>query len=285
MEAEEPPPFMSREYMSGEGKAAWVLGSGFLGTELARQARAAGMRLITVDSRAAADIQGDAADPATLRCAQSLLQPTVIYCCMATHGGTAADYARTYLDPIRQLVRKVPQARLIFCSSTSLYGDSGGKKLTETAPLAITTGRQEILLQAEHAVLRTGGVVARLTALYGPGRCELLRRHLAGEPRLPGKEGRHLNYLHVEDAARALLTLAGQPEKTFRLFHVCSENLVKGDVYRMLEELTGIAASTEDAPPATRGCTDKQIDCSRLRALGWSPHWQFRDFVRARIAC
>lgn len=280
MEAEEPPPFMSMA-----GKAAWVLGAGFLGTELARQARAAGMRLLTLDATAAADIRGDAADPATLDRAMGCLSPSLIICCMATHGGTPADYARTYLDPIRQLVNKAPQARLILCSSTSVYGDAQGKAVTETTPPAKATGRQRILLQAENAAMEAGGIVARLAALYGPGRCELLRRHLAGEPRLPGKEGRHLNYLHVEDAARALLTLAGQPETPFRLFHVCGENLVKRDVYRMLEELTGIAASTVDAPPATRGCTDKQIDCSRLRALGWSPRWQFRDFVRTRIAC
>ena len=71
-------------------------------------------------------------------------------------------------------------------------------------------------LEAEQAVLEQGGVVARLVPLYGPGRCELLRRYREGLPCLPGAPGRFMNYLHRDDAVSALLLLAVQQRK-FRL--------------------------------------------------------------------
>ena len=58
--------------------------------------------------------------------------------------------------------------------------------------------------ECERRILSFGGCVARLVPLYGPGRCELLRRHIAREPKLAGPPERVLNYVHVEDAADAI---------------------------------------------------------------------------------
>lgn len=269
--------------MSMPRQSVWVLGAGFLGTELARQGQAAGMQTLTVDEKSAADIQGDAGDPSTLSRAVSRLAPTAAVCCMSTHGGSPSDYLRTYLNPARLLAEKLPATRLIFCSSTSVYGETRGRLVDENTPPVAAAGCRDILLQAEEAVLKAGGWVIRLAALYGPGRCELLRRHLAREPRLPGREGRHFNYLHVEDAARAILALAGLQGTAPRLYQACSETFTKQEAYETLEQLTGIAASQESALPGARGKSDSMVDCSRLRSIGWRPRHRFKDFVRSQM--
>ena len=64
-------------------RSAWIIGAGYLGKELAKQCRAEGWSVLTIDKRAA-DLEGDAADPETLRRAMELLpDPDGIFCCTA----------------------------------------------------------------------------------------------------------------------------------------------------------------------------------------------------------
>ena len=239
-----------------EPRPAWVVGTGFLGAELLRALPHA----VGIDCAAPADVQGDAADTAVLARAAGLLAPEWVFCCTATHGGDAAAYRHAYADVVSALP---PHVRVVFCSSTSVEHAEGE--------------RQQILRAAEDAVLARGGVVARLSALYGPGRCELLRRHLSGEPKLAGAPGRMLNYLHVQDAVAALLVLAQSGES--RRYTVCGESFSKAEAYALLERLTGVPAADADAAPSHRGCGCGAADSSAIHALGWSPQHTFADFV------
>ena len=239
-----------------EPRPAWVVGTGFLGAELLRALPHA----VGIDCAAPADVQGDAADAAVLARAAGLLAPEWVFCCTATHGGDAAAYRHAYADVVSALP---PGVRVVFCSSTSVEHADGE--------------RQQILRAAEEAVLARGGVVARLSALYGPGRCELLRRHLAGEPKLAGAPERMLNYLHVQDAVAALLVLAQSGES--RRYTVCGESFSKAEAYALLERLTGVPTADADAAPSHRGCGGGAADSSAIRALGWSPRHAFADFV------
>lgn len=263
--------------------SAWVIGgAGFLGSALVAHCRAAGQRVLVVDPagepgeltlRAAADA------PGVLAHAAELLVPQVIFFCAATRGGDAAAYRRTYVEPVLRAVEAAPQAHLVFCSSSVVYGGSGA--VTEQSPTPGETARQRALLEGESAVLRAGGAVARLVALYGPGRCELLRRHLAGEPRLPGAPDRVLNYVHVQDAACALALLAGGSG----VYNVCAESFTKAEVYAMLEAVTGIPQSPRDAAATERrGTADHRVSAEHLRAVtAWAPQLSFRSFVAASL--
>lgn len=239
-----------------EPRPAWVVGTGFLGAALLRALPHA----IGIDCAAPADVRGDAADAAVLARAAQTLAPQLVFCCTATHGGDAAAYRHAYADVVSALP---PGARAVFCSSTSVEHADGE--------------RQRILRAAEDAVLARGGVVARLAPLYGPGRCELLRRHLAGEPRLAGEGARVLNYLHVQDAVDALLLLAARGES--RCYTVCGESFSKAEAYALLERLTGVPAAHADAAPSRRGCGGAAADTAAIRALGWHPARRFADFV------
>lgn len=246
----------------------WVVGHGFLGRVLASMCRARAARVLTIDPIEPADIQGAAADAVALNKACAVFTPTHIFCCMATHGGTAAQYQSCYLESVKNLLQLCPDAKLIFCSSISVYGDCDGQRVTElSSPLALGE-RAAVLLQAEQAVMARGGSVARLAALYGEQRCELRRRHLAGEPQLPGAPERVLHYVHVEDAAQALLLMAELPGA---IYNVCGACFTKAEAYAALERETGVVASERVSPASRRGGVNAVVSADKLLACGWVP--------------
>ncbi len=252
------------------GQSVWVVGAGFLGQVLAAQCAAAGAEVLVIDVNPAVapHVCGDSSEPATYARARCLAgrAPAAIFCCIATRGGSIDDYRRCYVGTTRALMQSDLAGRCVFCSSTSVYGGD--------------SERTALLLEAEAHILNVGGCVARLVPLYGPGRCELLRRHLAGEPRLPGALNRVLNYVHVEDAAAALLLLAER--EVSGVCDVCGESFTKSGVYALLSQLTGISAAAEDAPPSKRSSVSTPIAADALRALGWRPRHGFADFVSAQ---
>lgn len=253
------------------GRIVWIVGTGYLGRVLVDACRAAGVSVLTIDSNAAAepDLCADAADPLTYTRAADMCgePPAAVFCCLATSGGTVGEYHHTYLGCARAL-REAGLARLaVFCTSTSMYGTP--------------SERSRELGAAEEIVLGAGGCVVRPAALYGPGRCELLRRHLAGEPRLYGPPDRVLNYVHVQDAAAALLLLAVHGGQG--VYGLCGESFSKEEAYRMLELVTGVPSAVAEAPPGKRCPSFIMIDSSRLRTLGWTPGRKMRDFVEASV--
>lgn len=266
-----------------EQGGSWVIGTGCLGSRVDELLRQQGEQVLTVDAAAPADIMGDAVEEETLRRALGRVQPRVVYCCQSTHGGEAEDYRRCYRELVRQVIALVPSTRIVFCSSASVYGKRDGALTGEESPCCPASERGKILLQTEQLVQQAGGVVARLAPLYAEGRCEILRRHLAGEPQVPGTPSRMLNYLHREDAAKALLLLGRMVQLPWTLFNVCSESFSKEQVYTLMSRLTGVPPALTSAPPSQRGTSDVLLDCRRLRSLGWSPGESFASFV-ARTA-
>ncbi len=266
------------------GRSCWVVGCGFLGSCLLEACRAAGMKALGIDREASADVQGDASSPDVLAAARALVEPEFIFCTVATHGGDEAAYRTAYLNLPRALHAACPAARLVFCSSSSVYGGQGGDEVTEASPCRAASSKARLLLEAEAAVWSMGGVVARLVPLYGGGRCELLRRFVQREPELAGEEGRVLNYVHRADAARALLCLA--VAKGVRVVNVCAESFSKAVVYGELSRLTGLSRVGAVAEGGQRGVSNQRVSSTLLRSLGWVPqvdfihwastHWQNR---------
>ena len=266
--------------MSLAGQRVWIIGAGFLGSVLASCCREVGARVLTIDAHAPADVHGSAADAAVLHRAMDVLVPDVVFCCAATRGGTPEDYVQSYLEPARLLGRVAGGARVVFCSSTSVYAARLGQVVTEETPLPAATGRSGVLLGAEAEVLRGGGVVARLAPLYGPARCKLVRRFMERLAGLPGSDSRVLNYLHVKDAARALMLLAALPALPERVFNVCGESFSRGDIYAGLEAVFGWNAAEVSSEPSVRGVSDMWVDSSRLRRLGWCPRHTVLELAR-----
>jgi hypothetical protein len=93
--------------------------------------------------------------------------------------------------------------RLVFISSTAVYGERDGGTVDEATTPDPANFRGEILLEAERVARRRDGetVIVRPSGIYGPGRDRLLRR--AAQGRLEGGD-RWTNRIHRDDLAEAI---------------------------------------------------------------------------------
>ncbi len=123
------------------------------------------------------------------------------------------QYENAYLhtsQQIRALALEMNEPRrLIYTSSTSVYGDHHGLWVDETASLTAPSEQGKILIQSEKTYLSLSEChwhvcILRLAEIYGPDR-EISRRakHMEGH-KLPGSGDQYTNMVHKEDVAAAL---------------------------------------------------------------------------------
>lgn len=202
-----------------------VVGCGYVGLELGRQLRRSdasagsggsehrvwGVRrsdegLAEVEAAGLEPVRADATDPASL----SALPNADAVVFAASSGGRGADAARrVYVEGLANVVdeyadREDSPNRLVYTSSTGVYGDHDGGWVDETTPLDPTTEKTRVLAEAERVARERAdeadidGTVVRFAGLYGPDRYRL-DRYLEG----PVTAG-YLNMIHRDDAAGAV---------------------------------------------------------------------------------
>ena len=208
----------------------------------------------------------------------------VVHCAASGKGGGEEAYRKVYLEGCRNLVRRFPRARLVYTSSSSVYGQVEGEIVTEESEALPDRATGKVLLETEDVVLRAGGVVARLAGLYGPGRSVLKRKFLAGEAVIEEDGRRFINQIHRDDAARAVFHLISMEEFPIgEVFNVSdSETLTQKGVYEGMARIFG-----KEMPPSgprdlnrKRGWTHKSVSNAKLVRAGWEPKYpSFLDAV------
>jgi nucleoside-diphosphate-sugar epimerase len=268
-----------------------IIGCGFLGEAAAALFSSRGQRVLgLVRSPESQNRLGGAAyetalcdvtDDASIAALTARLHgvPLAIH---AVSPGTRGEesYAALYRDGLDRVIRHWCPKRTIFVSSTSVYGQDDGSWVTEgsTAEPPRETGR--ILRQAEEIALCAGGVAARFSGIYGPGRSYILRSFLAGEAVLEEGGGRWMNQIHRDDGAVALVRL-GDPSVVPGIYNVTDDTpSTQREVYGWMAEFFG-----KPLPPVgpagmsrRRGLTSKRISNAKLRTLDWRPQFpSYRD--------
>jgi len=194
--------------------------------------------------------------------------------------GGEESYAALYRDGLERVIRHWSPLRTIFVSSTSVYGQDDGSLVTEESPAEPSRATGRILREAEEIALQAGGIAARFSGIYGPGRSYMLRSFLAGEAVLEEGGGRWMNQIHRDDGASALLRLA-DPGIPVGVHNVTDDTpATQREVYGWMADYYG-----RDLPPVgpvgmarRRGVTSKRISNAKLRALGWAPRFaSYRD--------
>lgn len=113
-----------------------------------------------------------------------------------------------------------PPARLVYISTSGVYGDCGGRWIDEDAPLRPLSARARRRLDAENALREWGGdhVILRVPGIYGPGRLPR-ERLLQGLPVVREAESPWTNRIHAEDLAGAALHAAawGRPGAAYHV--------------------------------------------------------------------
>ncbi len=136
-----------------------------------------------------------------------------------------------------------------YLSTTGVYGDTGGVKVSEKAPLQPTVARSRRRLSAERrwtALWRESGVpvhVFRLAGIYGPGR-SAFDQIAAGRAKRIHRPGYLFSRIHVTDIANVLRASMRHPNPG-AVYNVCDdEPSGQSDVVAFACELLGI-----DPPP------------------------------------
>jgi nucleoside-diphosphate-sugar epimerase len=185
-------------------------------------------------------------------------------------------------------------ARVIYISTTGVYGDAEGEWVDEQTPCRPSREGGRASLAAEE-VLRAHrwqprSIILRLAGLYGPGRIPRRDALVAGEP-IPAPAEGYLNLIHVDDAAAVVLA-AEERARPPQLYLVSdSQPGQRGDYYRELARLLGappprFVTPPADAPASLRAAADKRISNRRmLEDLGVRLTYpSFREGLAAIVA-
>jgi nucleoside-diphosphate-sugar epimerase len=250
-----------------------IAGCGYVGRALGIQLAQKGAEVWGIRRSPGIDSEGgirpitaDLTDPATLRDLPVDLD-AVVYAASAG-GSTPEAYEAAYLRGLQNLLDAVAASRLIFVSSTAVYGDRQGVWTNEESPTEPDHFSGRILLEAEKIAL--GGpvpaVVLRLGGIYGPGRERLIREVAEGRATRPA-EPLFTNRIHREDAAGAIAHLLAleRPEPVY--LGADSEPADLGAVYAWIAAQLGLPE-----PPTSSATGDGRLSrgskrCSNARLL------------------
>jgi nucleoside-diphosphate-sugar epimerase len=200
---------------------------------------------------------------------------TVVHCA-SSRGGGAESYRQTYLNGTRNLLDRFHDGRILFTSSTSVYGQHDRSWVTEESETEPARETGQILLETEEIVIARTGIVTRLAGIYGPGRSALLRKFLGGAAIVDPENDRFVNQIHRDDIASAIFLLLTRAVHEAQIYNVVDDQpMLQSDCYRWLAQRLNrrfppIGKSTNQRK---RGDSNKRVSNMKLRDLGWAPRY------------
>jgi nucleoside-diphosphate-sugar epimerase len=265
---------------------ALIVGCGYVGLPLGAELVSQGHQVWGLRRSAAAaaemaaagivPVQADITRPDTLDAAPAGCD-WVVHCVTASGGGVQ-EYRQAYLEGTRNLLtwmRAHPPQKLVYTSSTSVYGQSDDSWVEETSATEPVAETARILLQTEQLLLnaakqhRFPAVILRCAGLYGHGRGYWLRQFLSGSARLEGGGGRFLNMLHRDDAVGIIQAAlkAGRPGESYNAVDdapVSQLALFKW-LAAQLDRPLPPSAAEETGGVRKRGGTNKRVSNRKLK--------------------
>ena len=135
--------------------------------------------------------------------------------------------------------------RLIYVSTSGVYGDCGGEEVSETRPLRSTSMRSRLRADAERQIrdwARRRGAnacILRVPGIYAKDRLPI-ERLKQGLPCVKGVEDSHTNHIHADDLAS--IAIAGlRNGSPCRIYHASDDsNLKMGQYFDMVAEAFGL---------------------------------------------
>ncbi len=189
-------------------------------------------------------LQGDLDDPRTLQRLAGLaryvlhLAPPPL---QGTHDPRTANL-------LRALARRGGAVRIVYGSTSGVYGDGQGAWIAETRATAPASPRAQRRIDAERRLRACGrsGIasisVLRIPGIYALDRAggdprERLRR---GAPVLKAEDDVYTNHIHADDLARACIAalFRGAPQ---RIYHASDDTVLRmGDYFDRVADLSGL---------------------------------------------
>jgi nucleoside-diphosphate-sugar epimerase len=216
---------------------------------------------------------------------------------LASPGGAEdALYRSAYVDGQRNLYQTLARQgqrprRLLFASSTAVYGQHEGEWIDESSPTEPADFRGRRLLEAEQLLARAPfpGVAVRFGGIYGPRRSSLVAEVRGGRAAIRPGPPHYTNRIHRDDCAGVLqhLMRLEAPEPVY--LGVDCEPADEAAVLRWLAGALGAAAPRTAAVGEKRGRErrggSKRCRNDRLLASGYRfRHPTFREGFRAILS-
>ncbi|MDQ6629895.1 MAG: NAD-dependent epimerase/dehydratase family protein, partial [Pseudomonadota bacterium] len=146
---------------------------------------------------------------------------------------------------LQALARSPRLRRLVYASTSGVYGDCGGARVDETRPLRPGTDRARRRVDAEQRVLcfgRRRGVavsVLRLPGIYALGRIggDPRERLARGSAVLRAADDVFTNHIHADDLARACVAALSRGLRQ-RAVNICDDTVLRmGDYFDLAADL------------------------------------------------
>jgi len=187
-------------------------------------------------------IAGDLDRPETLR-ALAGVADIVLHCAPPPSDGLR-DSRTAHLIAALARAQNLPQ-RLVYLSTSGVYGDCHGEVVSETRPVHPQNARARRRADAE-ARLRTWGrrsgvaiSILRVPGIYASDRLPLARLR-AGTPALAADQDSYTNHIHADDLAQ-IAVRALQFARPGRVYNVNDDSRVKiGDYFDLVADQFGL---------------------------------------------
>jgi nucleoside-diphosphate-sugar epimerase len=198
--------------------------------------------------------------------------------CMSSSRGGLEDYRAVYLQGMRNLIGwllAAPPQKVVYTSSTSVYGQNDGSLVTEASPTEPATETGRVLVETESVLIEAArqsglpGAILRVAGIYGPGRGYWFKQYVNGAAAIEGDGKRLLNMIHRDDVAGAAIAALqhGQPGEIYNA--VDDEPMTQLGFFQWLSGSLGKPMPPfvpEEATAALkRGVTSKKVSNRRLK--------------------
>ena len=216
----------------------------------------------------------------------------LVYCATPTQRDEAG-YRAAYVEGLRHVLAWTERSgqkpkRILFVSSSSVYGQQQGEWVDETSPAQASGFSGLVMREAEQVALDSDvpATVVRLTGIYGPGRSDLMNRVRQGysvaiDPPLYG------NRIHADDAAGLLAFLlmadAGGVALDDCYIGVDDAPAPLAEVVDWMRERLGVTQWSDEN--SVRRAGSKRCSNARSKALGWAPRYvSYKEGYEAMLA-
>jgi nucleoside-diphosphate-sugar epimerase len=138
--------------------------------------------------------------------------------------------------------------RIVYLSTTGVYGDCSGMRIDERAPLAPATDRARRRADAEERLLRWGRAngtsvaILRVPGIYAADRLPLARLR-KGAPALREEDDVYTNHIHADDLARIMAAAIERAHfgRSGRAYNACDDSQMKmGEYFDLVADVFGL---------------------------------------------
>jgi dTDP-glucose 4,6-dehydratase len=196
-----------------------------------------------------------------------------------------------------EAARRHGHERYLQISTDEVYGNVPSGSSLETDPLrprspySASKAGGDLLVQAYHTTYGLPAMITRASNNFGPYQYPekviplFVTNALDGEPLPLYGDGQQIrDWLYVDDHCDAieLVLERGEPGEVYNVGG--GNELANIDLTRRILELTGRELTLVRRVPDRPGHDRRySVDCSRLRALGWTPAHAFDDALRETV--